>query len=83
MLHIPAPTVQDRANQWAEAYNAAEKLFVKVFKNNPQHMCDLNEVFLELVITAIAELHGIPDLIAAAATVTAIDDLHEQYHNPA
>ena len=36
MLHIPAPTVQDRANQWAEAYNAAEGLFVKVFKNDPQ-----------------------------------------------
>ena len=82
MLRIPAPTAQDRADQWAEAYNAAERVFVKVFKNSPQLMCDLNEVFLELVCDAIAEQYGIPVHIAAAAALTAANDLHEQYHNP-
>ena len=82
MLRIPAPTAQDRADQWAEAYNAAERVFVKVFKNSPQLMCDLNEVFLELVRDAIAKQYGIPVHIAAAAALTAANDLHEQYHNP-
>ena len=82
MLRIPAPTAQDRTNQWVEAYNAAERLIAKAFKDNPQLMCDVTEVSLELLSNVIAKLHGIPVQIAAAATVTAADDLHEQYHNP-
>ena len=82
MLHIPAPTVQDRANQWAEAYNAAERLIANAFKYNPQLMCYITEVSLKLVIIAIAEQHAIPIQIIGAATLTAAQDLHEQYHNP-
>ena len=81
MLRIPAPTAKDRELQWSDAYDTAEALFAKAFKDCPQLMCDLTEVSLELVITTITKMHGIPELIAAAATVTAIDDLHEQYHN--
>ena len=77
MLRIPAPTAKDRANQWVDAYDAAETLFAKIFKNSPHFMCDLNEVFLELV-----ELRAIPVHIVAGAVVTAAQDLHEQYHNP-
>ena len=82
MLRIPAPTAQDRFDQWVDAYDAAEGLFVRVFKNSSELACDLNEVFLELVCDAIAEQYGIPVHIAAAATLTAAQDLHEQYHNP-
>ena len=81
MLRIPAPTAKDRANQWSDAYDAAETLFAKIFKNSPHHMCDLNEVFLGLVSDDIAEHHGIPVHIAAAAVTTAANDLHEQFHN--
>lgn len=83
MLRIPAPTAKDRANQWSDAYDTAEGLFVKVFKNSPELICDLNEVFFKLVRDAIAEQYGIPVHIAAAAALTAAQDLHEQYHNPA
>ena len=82
MLRIPAPTAKDRANQWVDAYDAAEGLFVRVFKNSSELACDLNEVFLELVSDAIAKRYGIPVHIAAAAALTAAQDLHEQYHNP-
>lgn len=82
MLRIPAPTAQDRADQWAEAYNAAERVFARACKNSPELMCDQNEVFLALVSGAIAEQHGFPVHIAAAAALTAAQDLHEQYHNP-
>lgn len=82
MLRIPAPTAKDRANQWVDAYDTAESLFAKAFKNSPELVCNLNEAFLELVCDAIAGQHGIPVHIAAAATVTAANDLHEQYHNP-
>ena len=82
MLRIPAPTAKDRANQWVDAYDAAEGLFVRVFKNSPELVCDPNEVFLELVRDAIAKQYGIPVHIAAAAALTAANDLHEQYHNP-
>lgn len=32
MLRIPAPTAKDRTNQWVNAYDAAEELFVRIFK---------------------------------------------------
>ena len=83
MLRIPAPTAQDRTYQWDDAYEAAEGLFARVFKNSPELVCDLNEVFLGLVRDAIAKQYGIPVHIAAAAALTAANDLHEQYHNPA
>ena len=60
MLRIPAPTAQDRANQWSDAYNAAEARFTKIFKNSPHFICYLNEVFLERVCDGIAEQYGIP-----------------------
>ena len=82
MLRIPAPTAKDRTNQWVDAYDAAEGLFVRVFENSPELACDLNEVYLELVRDAIANQYGIPVHIAAAAALTAAQDLHEQYHNP-
>ena len=81
MLRIPAPTAKDRANQWVDAYDAAETQFAKIFKNSPHLMCYLTEVFL--VRDAIAEQYGIPVHIAAAAVTTVANDLHEQYHNPA
>lgn len=83
MLRIPAPTAKDRVDQWTYAYDAAETLFAKIFTKSPELMCDLNEVFLELVRDAIAEQYVIPVHIAAAAALTAANDLHEQYHNPA
>ena len=83
MLRIPAPTAKDRANQWSDAYDIAEGLFVRIFKNSPELVCGLDEVFLELVRDAIAKQYGIPVHIAAAAALTAATDLHEQYHNPA
>ena len=82
MLRIPAPTAQDRANQWADAYDAAEALFANISKNSPHLMCSVDEVFLELVCNAIAKQYVIPVHIAAAAVTTAANDLHEQYHNP-
>ena len=82
MLRIPAPTAKDRANQWTDAYDAAEGLFARIFKNSPELVCDLNEVFLELVRDAIAKQCDIPVHIAAAAAFTAAQDLREQYHNP-
>ena len=84
MLRIPAPTAKDRANQWVDAYDAAETLFAKSFKNRPHlSVCDLNEAFLKLVCDTIAKQYGIPVHIAAAAVTTVANDLHEQYHNPA
>ena len=103
MLRIPAPTAQDRANQWSDAYNAAEALFAplsnsnnaflfssslfcpgtKVFKDCPQHNCNVKEAFLDIVCEAIAARHSIPFQIIVAAVLTVANDLHEQYHNPA
>ena len=84
MLRIPAPTAQDRALQWSDAYDAAETLFTKAFKNCPQLICTVSEasLSLNLVCEAIEVRQAIPFQIAAAAALTAAQDLHEQYHNP-
>lgn len=81
MLRIPAPTAQDRANQWAEAYNAAETLVANAFKDCPQLICRVNEASLDLVCDVIRDRHAIPFQIIAAAVLTVVQDLHEQYHN--
>ncbi len=82
MLRIPAPTAQDRTDQWAEAYNAAERLFAKAFKDCPQLICHVNEASLDIVCDVIRARHAIPFQIIAAAALTAAQDLHEQFHNP-
>ena len=82
MLRIPAPTAQDRATQWSDAYDAAEALFAKAFKDCPQLICNVNEASLDLVCEAIAARQAIPFQIIAAAVLTVANDLHEQYHNP-
>lgn len=81
MLRIPAPTAQDRANQWSDAYDAAEALFTKAFKDCPQLICKVNEASLDVVCEAIAARQDIPFQIIAAAVLTVANDLHEQYHN--
>ena len=81
MLRIPAPTAKDRANQWSDAYDAAETLFAKAFKDCPQLICNVNEASLDLVCEAIAVRQDIPFQIIAAAALTAANDLHEQHHN--
>ena len=81
MLRIPAPTAKDRANQWVDAYDAAEALFAKAFKDSPQLICKVNEASLDLVCEVIAARQDIPFQIVAAATLTVAKDLHEQYHN--
>ena len=81
MLRIPAPTAKDRANQWSDAYDAAEALFAKAFKDCPQLICNVNEASLDLVCEAIAARQDIPVQIIAAAVLTAANDLHEQCHN--
>ena len=81
MLRIPAPTAQDRANQWSDAYDAAEALFAKAFKDCPQLICNVNEASLDIVCEAIAVRQDIPFQIIVAAALTAANDLHEQYHN--
>ena len=82
MLRIPAPTAKDRANQWSDTYDAAEALFAKTFKDCPHLICTVNEASLDLVCEAVAARQDIPVHIAAAAALTAANDLHEQYHNP-
>ena len=81
MLRIPAPTAKDRANQWSDAYDAAEALFAKAFKDCPQLICNVNEASLDLVCEAIAARQDIPFQIIAAAALTAANDLREQHHN--
>ena len=81
MLRIPAPTVEDRAKQWTDAYDAAEALFAKTFKDCPQLICRVNETSLDLACDAIRDRHAIPFQIITAAVLTAALDLHEQYHN--
>ena len=82
MLRIPAPTVRDRADQWSEAYDAAEALFAKAFKDCPQFICTVSETSLDLVCEIIADRQTIPYQIIAAAALTVANDLHEQHHNP-
>ena len=94
MLRIPAPTAQDRANQWSDAYDAAEALFAKAFKDCPQLICSLfvraskdspqlnqTETSLDVVCKTIAARQAIPFQIITAAVLTAAKDLHEQHHN--
>ena len=81
MLRIPAPTAKDRVDQWTSAYDAAEALFAKAFKDCPQLICKVNEASLDVVCEAIAARQDIPVQIIAAAVLTAANDLHEQYHN--
>ena len=82
MLRIPAPTAKDRANQWFDAYDAAEVLFAKAFKDCPQLICNVNEASLDIVCDAIVARQAIPFQIITAAVLTVANDLHEQYHNP-
>ena len=96
MLRIPAPTAKDRANQWVDAYDAAEALFASAFKDCPQLICslfmkaskdspqlNLTETSLDAVCNTIATRQAIPFQIITAAVLTAAKDLHEQHHNPA
>ena len=82
MLRIPAPTVQDRAKQWSDAYNAAEALFSKAFKDCPELICTVGDVSFDLACELIAVKQAVPVHIAAAAALTAANDLYEQCCNP-
>lgn len=81
MLRIPAPTAKDRVDQWTSAYDAAEALFAKAFKDCPQLICNVTEASVGIVCEAIAARQNIPSPIIGAAVATAANDLHEQYHN--
>ena len=79
MLRIPAPVVDDRTNQWKEAYDTAEKTVnISVYK----FLCLVNEETLDMLTLSVRRQNPeIPVQIVAAAVLTAVNDLHEQYHN--
>ena len=79
MLRIPAPVVEDRTNQWKEAYDTAEKMInISVSK----FLCIVNEETLDILTYSVRrQLPYIPVQIVAAAVLTAVNDLHDQFHD--